>query len=184
MYKRLAALVAFLFFGVSLVAVASPAHARDKNCSDFDTQAQAQDYLDQQGGGDPDGLDADDDGIACETLPCPCSTGGGGGGGGGGDGGGGKKKHVIKISGQEIRDTGKFRLSGKVPTFKNGKGIQILRKLTQEPYKKYKTTRTNGRGKVRNKTFGGPLKTCFKVVVPARGQYRKTQKGIGCIVPG
>ena len=37
------------------------------NCSDFDTQQQAQDYYDQVG--DIDGLDADQDGIACESLP-------------------------------------------------------------------------------------------------------------------
>jgi Excalibur calcium-binding domain len=42
------------------------------NCDDFDSQGQAQDYYDQQGGvsgGDPDGLDRDQDGTACEALP-------------------------------------------------------------------------------------------------------------------
>jgi beta-lactam-binding protein with PASTA domain len=42
------------------------------NCSDFDTQQQAQDYYDAQGGvsgGDPDGLDRDHDGTPCESLP-------------------------------------------------------------------------------------------------------------------
>lgn len=43
------------------------------NCPDFDTQAQAQGYYDAQGGlsgGDPDGLDRDQDGEACEdSLP-------------------------------------------------------------------------------------------------------------------
>lgn len=38
----------------------------DKDCSDFDTQAEAQRYLDP---GDPHDLDADDDGVACESLP-------------------------------------------------------------------------------------------------------------------
>jgi len=49
---------------------ASPASARDYNCSDFSTQAQAQKYLLK---GDPYGLDGDSNGIACESLPCPCS---------------------------------------------------------------------------------------------------------------
>jgi hypothetical protein len=69
-----------------LIAVAAPtasAHRRDYDCSDFATQAEAEEYLLP---GDPYDLDADGDGIACEDLPCPCSyspSGGGGGGGGG-----------------------------------------------------------------------------------------------------
>jgi endonuclease YncB( thermonuclease family) len=60
---------------VGLVAVlmatpASPALAADKDCSDFDTRGQAQQYLTP---GDPHGLDADGDGQACDSLP----TGGG-----------------------------------------------------------------------------------------------------------
>lgn len=42
------------------------------NCEDFDTQPQAQAFYDAQGGvagGDPDGLDDDSDGTACDTLP-------------------------------------------------------------------------------------------------------------------
>ena len=37
------------------------------NCSDFDTQAQAQAYFDSVG--DIDGLDGDGDGVACQSLP-------------------------------------------------------------------------------------------------------------------
>ena len=40
----------------------------DYDCSDFDTQAQAQEVLDESTG-DPHGLDGDGDGIACETRP-------------------------------------------------------------------------------------------------------------------
>jgi type IV secretory pathway VirB10-like protein len=42
------------------------------NCSDFSTQDEAQRYYDAQGGvdgGDPDGLDREGDGLACEALP-------------------------------------------------------------------------------------------------------------------
>lgn len=57
------------------------AGARDKDCSDFATQEAAQAYFIAHGGpgADPDSLDSDGDGIACETLP----HGGAGGGGGG-----------------------------------------------------------------------------------------------------
>ena len=42
----------------------------DVDCSAFKTQRQAQKYLLP---GDPSGLDADGDGRACASLPCPCA---------------------------------------------------------------------------------------------------------------
>ena len=62
-------LVALL--ATSTLAIASPVHADhgiDLDCADFDTRAQAQAHLDAHPG-DPDLLDADGDGLACETLP-------------------------------------------------------------------------------------------------------------------
>jgi hypothetical protein len=46
------------------------------NCSDFSTQSAAQSYYESVGGPgqDPAGLDADHDGVACESLPCPCRS--------------------------------------------------------------------------------------------------------------
>ena len=43
----------------------------DRNCSDFDTWQQAQDFYESEGGpgSDPHRLDSDGDGIACESLP-------------------------------------------------------------------------------------------------------------------
>ena len=43
----------------------------DRNCSDFDTWREAQDFYESEGGpaSDPHGLDRDGDGIACESLP-------------------------------------------------------------------------------------------------------------------
>ena len=58
----------------------------DKDCSDFANQAQAQAFFVSNGGSpanDFDNLDADHDGVACESLPCPCSSSSGSGGGGG-----------------------------------------------------------------------------------------------------
>lgn len=72
-------------------ASATAASARlDANCSDFSTQAAAQNFYIKNGGPqrDPHGLDADGDGVACESNPCPCSTAQGGGNGDGGSGGG------------------------------------------------------------------------------------------------
>ena len=42
----------------------------DVDCSAFKSQRQAQRYLLP---GDPNGLDADGDGRACASLPCPCA---------------------------------------------------------------------------------------------------------------
>ena len=65
--------------GLVLVVLAGTlpgtAAAGDRDCTDFNTQAEAQSYFDRMGGGpnnNVDRLDADGDGRACETLPCPC----------------------------------------------------------------------------------------------------------------
>jgi len=49
-----------------------PCEAGDCNCSDFPTHAEAQRIFEQHGGSPSNnwsGLDADNDGIACESLP-------------------------------------------------------------------------------------------------------------------
>lgn len=74
-------LVACTFASTAPLAAGSSgpvATASDYDCSDFASQEEAQEYLEP---GDPYGLDADNDGIACEDLPS-------GGEGGGGEGGG------------------------------------------------------------------------------------------------
>lgn len=55
---------------VALAAMGSPASAADKDCSDFSTWKQAQRFYKKHGGPryDPHRLDADRDGIACESL--------------------------------------------------------------------------------------------------------------------
>lgn len=42
---------------------------RDRDCSDFDTQAVAQKFFEANQPGDPHSLDGDGDGAACEGLP-------------------------------------------------------------------------------------------------------------------
>ena len=59
---------------LSMFATASSAAAVDYDCSDFSTQSQAQKVYVDAGGpaSDPYRLDADHDGRACDSLPCPC----------------------------------------------------------------------------------------------------------------
>ena len=52
-----------------MLAAAVVAAARDYDCGDFSTQAEAQRVYEDAGPGDPYRLDRDHDGVACETLP-------------------------------------------------------------------------------------------------------------------
>lgn len=63
---------AVLALGASLLA-ATPAHAADKDCSDFPSQRAAQIFFIKHGGPqlDPHRLDEEGDGIACESNPAP-----------------------------------------------------------------------------------------------------------------
>jgi hypothetical protein len=74
--KKLLILGAGLALGALFIAaIPHPARAAvDKDCSDFATQRAAQIFFLKHGGPryDPDDLDGDDDGIACEDNPCPC----------------------------------------------------------------------------------------------------------------
>lgn len=67
-----AGLFALCAIAVGVLAHApAPAMATDQwECSNFSSQEQAQEFFYP---GDPNNLDPDKDGIACEGLPCPCS---------------------------------------------------------------------------------------------------------------
>lgn len=70
---RLPLAFALALFGTLLVAPA--ASAADRDCGDFATQKAAQKFFrNHNPGADPHSLDADGDGVACESNPCPCST--------------------------------------------------------------------------------------------------------------
>src|SRR5690349_12912041 len=67
--------------GAASSTTAEAAAIPDKDCSDFPTQKSAQTFYLNHGGpqSDPHRLDDDNDGVACESNPCPCSTSQGGG---------------------------------------------------------------------------------------------------------
>jgi hypothetical protein len=90
--------IVLLATAVVLALWATPAFAQDdQNCDDFESQAAAQAHL-RQDPSDPDQLDRDNDGIACEDhpdypegsardeTPVGQDTSGGGGDTGGGNG--------------------------------------------------------------------------------------------------
>ncbi|SDP10122.1 Excalibur calcium-binding domain-containing protein [Klenkia soli] len=65
--RTTAAATALATAGLTL-ALTGTASAADLNCSDFATRDQAQAVLDADRS-DPNGLDRDGDGVACESLP-------------------------------------------------------------------------------------------------------------------
>lgn len=72
--------VASIAFGLLVTLARAPlslAEVADRDCSDFATQRQAQQFFrSHDPAEDPHRLDGDGDGIACEELPCPCWTSG------------------------------------------------------------------------------------------------------------
>lgn len=112
--RRLAVLLVTALVASVLAAFSSPALAiSDRDCGDFATQRAAQKFfVNHNPKKDPHRLDADGDGRACESLPCPCGV--GSSGSGGSSTGGGKKQ--LKQRARVLRvtdgDTIKVRLIG------------------------------------------------------------------------
>lgn len=75
MRRLLTALALLLAIMASTLAGSvAPAQALvDMDCADFATQAEAQAFFLAAGPGDPHRLDAEGDGLACESNPCPCT---------------------------------------------------------------------------------------------------------------
>lgn len=70
-------LAAVLIGGLMSVPTRASAREADKDCSDFSSQAAAQTFFLEHGGSASnnfDDLDADHDGVACESNPCPCGV--------------------------------------------------------------------------------------------------------------
>ena len=65
----------FMVAMLSSTGLVVPAQAADRDCSSFPTQRAAQVFfLANSPRLDPHALDADGDGVACESNPCPCLT--------------------------------------------------------------------------------------------------------------
>lgn len=71
--RRLLLLTVALGAVLGFPSPAAATHAGDLDCPDFANQGAAQAHLAAHAG-DPDGLDANADGRACEALPCPCDS--------------------------------------------------------------------------------------------------------------
>ncbi len=59
--------LSLVFANASGASAPEATRGGDRDCSDFNSQAQAQDFFESHNpGSDPHGLDGDGDGIACE----------------------------------------------------------------------------------------------------------------------
>lgn len=65
---------AAMMLAAAVLCLPATASAADKDCANFKTQRDAQFFFLRHGGPrqDPDRLDGDNDGVACEDNPCPC----------------------------------------------------------------------------------------------------------------
>jgi hypothetical protein len=186
--RHIARLIALMLAigGITFVALAiasAPAQAKDMDCDNFNTQADAQHYFNDHGGGpnnNVDLLDSDGDGVACESNPCPCTT-GGGGGGNNPPPAPQKKKHALTAEVVRAGPARKLTLNGKVTTFKGGQ-VQVLRKSAGGGFRLYKRTQASPTAGAfaRPLAYVGTDKTCFQVVAPETKNYLKTVKFLGC----
>lgn len=74
--RHLALVIALCAIPLLAPTTASASHGFDKDCPDFASQSDAQAHYDGHGyspSNDPERLDADNDGVACNANPCPCA---------------------------------------------------------------------------------------------------------------
>jgi hypothetical protein len=67
-HRRFLLVVTLVLFALTLLLAPAASAQADLDCADFNTQQEAQAELNRDPS-DPHGLDADNDGIACEHLP-------------------------------------------------------------------------------------------------------------------
>ncbi len=143
------------------------AAALDYDCADFATQAEAEEYLLP---GDPYNLDGDNDGIACEDLPCPCSsTPGGGGGEEGGPEAGGNEESEPKPP-YEVSQRAARRLSERLVSRIVRRSSRLDRKSFQG-CKRRAQRRVDCRLTARGSTSRERVTCRYRVKVTARNRH-------------
>lgn len=184
MNRSLAALLSFVVAAGSSVLISAPASARDVDCGNFSSQKAAQIFFLKAGGPsyDPNNLDSDGDGIACESNPAPYYYGKtlpDSGGSGGGDT---KPEPKIVKSSVSLTVTPNKRISGE--TYKLIATVRpaISRKVTVQQrvdgrWKAFASGTTGSSGKVTG-TLEAPRKT-----VVLRAVLAKVAKGSTTYTP-
>lgn len=89
--------------------------------------------------------------------------------------------NVTGLKAQEIRNSGKFFIAGKVTTYKNKRVILQKKNCGKCKYKRFKTDKTNAKGQFRI-NFDGPRGSCYAVYIPSTSTHAKFLGKVGCIV--
>jgi hypothetical protein len=95
-----------------------------------------------------------------------------------------KPRHDLQVSSKEIGgDTDRFKMFGSVPTYA-GAELRIQRKVDKAPFKAWSTELTaTGTGRFSFRIYGGKRGStvCYRVVVPATAEHRRTKGQRWCI---
>jgi hypothetical protein len=96
-----------------------------------------------------------------------------------------KPRHDLTVSAKEIGDdsSNRFKMFGSVPTYL-GKDLKIERKVNKGTFERWSTDATSAdKGRFSFRIYGGKVGStiCYRVVVPATKQHRRTKGGASCI---
>ena len=96
-----------------------------------------------------------------------------------------KPRHDLTVSAKEIGDdsSNRFKMFGSVPTYL-GQDLRIERKVNKGTFELWSTDVTSpDRGKFSFRIYGGKVGStiCYRVVVPATKDHRRTKGRASCI---
>ena len=96
-----------------------------------------------------------------------------------------KPRHELTVSAKEIGDdsSNRFKMFGSVPTYL-GKDLRVERKVNKNAFEPWSTDATSAdKGRFSFRIYGGKVGStiCYRVVVPATKDHRRTRGPASCI---
>jgi hypothetical protein len=96
-----------------------------------------------------------------------------------------KPRHDLTVSAKELGDdsSNRFKMFGTVPTYL-GKDLKIERKVNNGTFEPWSTDTTSAdKGRFSFRIYGGKIGStvCYRVVVPATKDHRRTKGRASCI---
>jgi hypothetical protein len=96
-----------------------------------------------------------------------------------------KPRHDLTVSAKETggEDTNRFKMYGRVPTYLD-KDLKIERKVNDGAFEQWSTDATSpDKGRFSFRIYGGKIGStiCYRVVVPATKDHRRTKGPASCI---
>lgn len=96
-----------------------------------------------------------------------------------------KPRHDLTVSAKEIGDasSNRFKMFGSVPTYA-GEDLRVQRKVNDGSFEQWSTDTTSAdKGRFSFRIYGGKVGStvCYRVVVPATKDHRRTKGRASCI---